>query len=74
METLARYLMIAGIALFLLGGGMLAVGLWYGGVSWPVGGKENYYAVYLESGDVYFGYVSHFPRLTLRGAPSYKRE
>ncbi|MDI6717894.1 MAG: hypothetical protein QMD86_02550 [Patescibacteria group bacterium] len=27
--------------------------------------KESYYAVYLNSGDVYFGKLSRFPRLTL---------
>jgi hypothetical protein len=54
-------------AVIVLGVGMLLLGLRYYGVSWPLG-DDAYYAVYLDSGDVYFGHLSYFPRLTLKGA------
>jgi hypothetical protein len=54
-------------AVILLFGGMLFFGLRYYGVSFARSeSDEAYYAVYLESGDVYFGHLSYFPRLTLR--------
>jgi hypothetical protein len=51
-------------AVIILGVGMLVFGVQFYGLAEP-SKKADYSAVYLESGDVYFGRLSYFPRLTL---------
>jgi hypothetical protein len=41
---------------------LVCLGMWL----WPMTSWANYYAVAVETGDIYFGKISHFPCLQLR--------
>ncbi len=56
MSKANKILLILIIVLVVVLGGVLY---------WQLGMKKSYYAVYLSTGDLYFGKLSYFPRVSL---------
>lgn len=60
ISKLNKILLVLVVVLFV---SLLAVVYWQ-----RVGFERNYYAVYLSTGDLYFGQLSYFPKLSLQNA------